>query len=147
VATPGDPLEDDEEAFHWAGDEATGREGARLPVANAQDVAETPADDAPSAGPARRAGTAPLTILFGLLYLVITVGWILGTGYTSAGSTELFPQLTWQFAEFTAIIAAPVWFGTTVLLTSGRLGVRVGFLALGLGVLLPWPILPLLAVS
>lgn len=90
---------------------------------------------------------APVTILFALLYLVLTVGWILGTGYTSAGTAQLLPQILWQFGEFTAIIAAPLWFGTTVLLTPWRLGVRVGFLLLGLGVLLPWPVLPLLAVS
>ena len=88
-----------------------------------------------------------ITLLFGLLYLALTVGWILGTGYTSAGTTQLLPQLLWQFGEFTAIIAAPMWFGTTVLLTPWRLGVRAGALALGLGVLLPWPVLPLLVVG
>ena len=138
---------DDEEALHWAGDEVTGREGARVPVPKVRDAAETPAGSAPVARAAGRAGTTPLTILFGVLYLVITVGWVLGVGYTSAGSTALFPQLTWQFAEFTAIIAAPIWFATTVLLTPGKLAVRVGVLALGLGMLLPWPVLPLLAVS
>ena len=40
-----------------------------------------------------------------------------------------------------------MWFGTTVLLTPWRLGVRAGALALGLGVLLPWPVLPLLVVG
>jgi hypothetical protein len=85
---------------------------------------------------------APLTGLFALLYLALTVGWILASGYTSAGTSDLVAQVLWQFGEFTAIIAAPLWFGTTVLLTPWRLGVRVGWLALGLGVLLPWPLLP-----
>jgi hypothetical protein len=89
----------------------------------------------------------PLTVMFAVLYLAITVGWILGTGFTSAGSGELLPQLLWQFGEFTAIIAAPLWFGVTVLLTPDRLGARVGWLALGALVLLPWPVLPLLVTG
>ena len=80
------------------------------------------------------------------LYLALTVGWILGTQYTSAGTAAFWPQLLWQFGEFTAIVAAPLWFGSTVLLTAG-VGVRAGWLALGLGVLLPWPVLPLLVVG
>ncbi|MGE3193169.1 MAG: hypothetical protein AB7K08_06855 [Microbacteriaceae bacterium] len=144
-----DLRDDDEEAFHWAGDEVGGREGSHLPVQQtARDAAEAPADDerAP-AGPPARAGMALLTGIFALLYLTLTVGWILGTQYTSAGTGQLLPQVLWQFGEFTAIIAAPMWFGTTVLLTASKPGVRAGFLMLGLGVLLPWPVLPLLAVG
>jgi hypothetical protein len=144
--------DDDEDAFRWAGDEDTGREGARLPGARGEasehpDDAPAAADGAPPAGASRRPGMTAITVLFGLLYLALTVGWILGTGYTSAGTTGLVPQLLWQFGEFTAIIAAPMWFGTAVLLTPWRLGVRAGALTLGLGVLLPWPVLPLLVVG
>jgi hypothetical protein len=133
---------DDEEALRWAGDELTGREGARRPVETGADAGVAPVDEAPPAGPPPRRGMAPLTGLFALLYLALTVGWILASGYTSAGTSDLVAQVLWQFGEFTAIIAAPLWFGTTVLLTPWRLGVRVGWLALGLGVLLPWPLLP-----
>jgi hypothetical protein len=143
--------EDDEEAFRWAGDEVSGREGARVPAstgaAEGADAGPAPDDEAAPAGRSRRRGMTLITLLFGLLYLALTVGWTLGTGYTSAGTTQLLPQLLWQFGEFTAIIAAPMWFGTTVLLTPWRLGVRAGALALGLGVLLPWPVLPLLVVG
>lgn len=142
-----DPSLDDEEAFHWAGDEVSGREGARIPGTQTPDAADASEDEAPPAGPPRRPGMAPVTILFALLYLALTVGWILATGRTAAPSLQLIPQVLWQFAEFTAIIAAPIWFGTTVLLTPWKLGVRIGFLALGLGVLLPWPLLPSLAVG
>jgi hypothetical protein len=140
-------FDEDEDAFHWAGDEVSGREGARLPGPQTPDAAAAPADDAPSVVPPRSPGTAAVTALSAVLYLALTVGWILATGYTSAGVTDVFPQVLWQFGEFTAIIAAPIWFGTTLLLTAGRLGVRAGFLALGLGVLLPWPLLPVLAVN
>lgn len=138
---------EDEEAFHWAGDEVGGREGPRLPKPGTPDaVVDTDPDLAPAGPPPRRAA-AVVTGLFALLYLAITVGWILATGYTSAGVSELLPQVLWQFGEFTAIIAGPMWFGTTLLLTPRRLGVRVGFLLLGLGVLLPWPLFPLLVVG
>jgi hypothetical protein len=136
--------DEDDEALRWAGDEVTGREGARLPgsVDEGRDVGAVHPDEAPPAGPPRRRGMAPVTIGFAVLYLALTVGWILGTGHTSAGTASLLPQVLWQFGEFTAIIAAPMWFATTLLLTPWRLGVRVGALALGLGVLLPWPELP-----
>jgi hypothetical protein len=141
--------DDDEEAFHWAGDEVGGREGARLPIDDQDATAGSDADVAP-AGPALRSqglGTA-LTLLFGLGYLALTVGWILGTGFTSSGSTSVLVDILWQFGEFTAIVAAPLWFGATLLLTRGsRMLVRAGWLLLGLGVLLPWPLLPLLVTS
>jgi hypothetical protein len=140
---------DDEEAFHWAGDEVGGREGPRLPSQTVDAAADSPADDASGGpGPRSRPLWTLVTLLFGLVYLAVTIGWILGTQYTTAGSAQLLPQVLWQFGEFTAIIAAPLWFGTTLLLTrDGRLPVRVGWLALGLGLLLPWPVLPLLVVS
>lgn len=134
---------DDDEALRWAGDEGAGREGARLPRETAADAGEAPADDLTPAGPPPRPGRGVLTAAFAVLYLALTVGWILATGYTSAGTADLAAQVIWQFGEFTAIIAAPLWFATTVLLTPARLGVRAGWLALGLGVLLPWPVLPL----
>lgn len=143
--------DEDEEALRWAGDELTGREGPRLPRTGTADAADAGLAPAPDpevpAGPPRRPGLAAVTVLGALLYLVLTVGWILGTQYTSAGTGELWPQVLWQFGEFTAIVVAPLWFGTTVLLTPSKPGQRIGWLALGLGVLLPWPVLPLLVVG
>lgn len=144
----GSPGFEDEEAFHWAGDDVGGREGDHLARGSRESVRDF-APSAPDDAPAVRQSPlgAALTGIFGVLYLALTVGWILGTQYTSAGTAQLLPQVLWQFGEFTAIIAAPMWFGTTLLLTPRRLGVRVGFLLLGLGVLLPWPALPLLVVG
>jgi hypothetical protein len=140
-------VDPDEEAFHWAGDDVGGREGSHLPAATVPDAAAGDQPGLAPAAPPTRPGATAITVLFGLLYLALTVGWILGTQYTSAGTGELLPQVLWQFGEFTAIIAGPIWFGTTVLLTPARLSVRVGALALGLGVLLPWPVVPLLVVG
>lgn len=142
-----DPRDDDEEAFHWAGDEVGGREGSHLPMERTREAVRDFSPSAPEGTPRTTPLGALLTAVFAILYLVLTVGWILGTQYTSAGTTQLLPQVLWQFGEFTAIIAAPLWFATTLRLTPGRLGVRLGFLLLGLGVLLPWPVLPLLVVG
>jgi len=139
---------EDEEAFHWAGDEVGGREGARLPDKRNQDVvagsdADVATDDpGPRSGP----GRTLLTGFFGIVYLALTVGWILSVQYTGSGSTDLATEVLWQFGEFTAIVAAPLWFGATLTLTrAGRLVTRAGWLALGAGLLVPWPLLPLLA--
>ena len=142
--------DEDEEAFHWAGDEVGGREGPRLPDRKARDaVAGSPGEvatavDGPQSGP----GTRILTLLFGVVYLALTVGWILGVQYTGSGSTSLLTEVPWQFGEFTAIVASPLWFGATLTLTrGGRLVTRAGWLALGAGLLVPWPLLPLLAAA
>jgi hypothetical protein len=141
--------DEDEEAFRWAGDEVGGREGARLPIKDQDAMAGVDADLAPAEPVLRSGGLGTaLTVLFGAGYLALTVGWILATGYTSSGSTSVLIDILWQFAEFTAIVAAPLWFGATVLLTRGsRPLVRDGWLLLGLGILLPWPLLPLLVTA
>jgi hypothetical protein len=142
---------EDEDAFHWAGDEVGGREGARLPGETSRDVSVTIAEDVATARPGSRSGVAGtlLTGFFGLLFLALTIGWILSVQYTGSGSTDLATEVLWQFGEFTAIVAGPLWFGGTLALTrGGRLVTRAGWLALGAGLLVPWPLLPLLvAVS
>ena len=87
-------------------------------------------------------------MLFGVVYLALTVGWILAVQYTGSGSTALLTEVLWQFGEFTAIVAAPLWFGAALTLTrDGRPVARAGWLALGAGLLVPWPLLPLLAAA
>ena len=141
---------DDEEAFHWAGDEVGGREGARLPSEKTRDAVAGSGADVASAEPGLQSGpaTKAVTALFGIVFLALTVGWILSVQYTGSGSTDLPTEVLWQFGEFTAIVAAPLWFGATLTLTrGGRLATRLGWLALGAGLLIPWPLLPLLAAS
>jgi hypothetical protein len=139
---------DDEEAFHWAGDEVGGREGARIPGEKVPDAGLTPATDVATEVEGPRSGPAGtlVTGFFGLVFLALTIGWILSVQYTGSGSTDLVTEVLWQFGEFTAIVAAPLWFGATLTLTrGGRPVTRAGWLALGAGLLVPWPLLPLLA--
>lgn len=140
-----DDLDDDAEALSWAGDEEQGRAAPRLRDLDAQ-VAEVATvgepEETPGSG-ARRAAT----VGFALPYLLLTVGWILSVQQLTSGATSLFAEILWQFGEFLAILAAPFWFATTLSLTRDhRPLVRVGWLALGLGMLVPWPfVLTLLA--
>jgi len=106
---------------------------------------ETAGDDADEAfdepqAPRDPAGTA-LAVVSGVVYLALTVGWIYSVQLTAAPSPDLFPEVVWQFGEFTAMVAAPVWFAAVVTLTRARPALRAGWFALGVGLLLPWPVL------
>ena len=48
----------------------------------------------------------------------------------------------WKFGEFLTIIAAALWFASTTYLTrESRTVVRFGWLAVGVLLLFPWPII------
>ena len=131
----------DDEALSWVGDEEQGRAAPRLrdlaaeaglPIAEADEP-----EEAPGSGGRRAA-----TVVFALPYLALTVGWILAVQQLSSGADSLVSEILWQFGEFLAMLSAPLWFAATLTLTRQRRPlVRVGWLALGLGVLLPWPLI------
>ena len=96
--------------------------------------------DAGAAAPRNIASAA--TVLFAVVYLAIVVGWILSVQITGSTATDLFSQVAWQFGEFVAIIAGALWYLAVLTLTpDARTPVRVGWFALGVALLLPWPIL------
>jgi hypothetical protein len=133
-----DEFDDDAEALSWAGDEEQGRAAPRL---RQDDEPRTEVDDAdePEEAPGS-GGRRAATVGFALPYLLVTIGWILSVQQLSSGATSLFAEILWQFGEFLAILSAPFWFATTLSLSrDSRPLVRVGWLALGLGVLVPWP--------
>jgi hypothetical protein len=150
IDSPPDGDDLDDEALTWAGDEAQGRMRPRLAAdPDEESSLETAGDDedaleddglAAENAPRDIPGAA-LAILFGVVYLALAVGWIYSVQLTQAPSADLFPEVVWQFGEFTAMVAAPIWFGATVVLTRGRPGLRAGWLVLGVGLLLPWPVL------
>ena len=132
-----DDLGGDDEALSWAGDEAQGRDAPRLREADPVVVdGEPEAEEVPGSR-----GRSAATAGFAVPYLAVTVGWIFAVQLLTSGSASLFGEVLWQFGEFLAMLAAPLWFAATLTLTTGhRPLVRVGWLALGLGVLLPWPL-------
>lgn len=139
--------DDDDEALRWAGDELRGGVDplTRNRVAAAAAASTDDGMDAAPTTPTNLARSAA-TVGFAVLYLAIVVGWILSVQITGSAATDLFSQVAWQFGEFVAIVSGALWFLTVQTLTADtRTAVRVGWFALGVGVLLPWPILLVLA--
>jgi len=144
VASEGD---DDDEALRWAGDELRGGVDP-LTRNRVSEAAAASIDDTMDAAPAAPTNLArtTATVGFAVLYLAIVVGWILSVQITGSAATDLFSQVAWQFGEFVAIISGALWYLTVLTLTpDSRTAIRVGWFALGVGVLLPWPILLVLA--
>ncbi|MGN6326541.1 hypothetical protein [Pseudolysinimonas sp.] len=151
MARPTDPEPGDDdldaEALTWAGDEEQGRARPRLaePDADAVSTLEAAGDDDEALdeddGPAPDVAGNVAIALFGILYLAVTVGWIYSVQLATTPPGGFPGPVVWQFGTFTAIIGAPVWFGAVVALTRGRIGLRLGWFALGLGLLLPWPVI------
>ena len=119
---------DDDAADEAPGDTEAGDEGA---------------DAAAGLERASDARSALVTLLTGLaaaVYLAYTVGWIIGIGLVPLSGPTLVIEIMYQFSEFLAIIASPLWFAAVVALTrDGSAAHRFGWLALGTLVLLPWP--------
>ena len=139
--------DDDDEALRWAGDDVRGGVDplTRNRVAEAATASIDDGADAAPASPGNLARTAA-TVGFAVLYLAIVVGWILSVQITGSTATDLFSQVAWQFGEFVAIIAGALWYLTVLTLTpDSRTAIRVGWFTLGIAVLLPWPILLVLA--
>ncbi|WBU39279.1 hypothetical protein [Homoserinibacter sp. YIM 151385] len=157
--TPDPDLEPDDDALRWEGDEELGRSGVEDRMA-AVDRRRAGADDegadggdaegsdavAVASGSSRgQGGRTFATGLFALVFLLLTIGWILTVqqrfGTAALGVTAVLDGL----GDFLTMIAPGLWFATTLHLTRDRrLRIRLGWLALGTGLLVPWPILPLL---
>lgn len=134
-------FDEDDEALRWAGDDERGVAAPRSPApASAPDDADAADHALEPTAPGRR-GRAAAAAVFLPLYLVAAIGWVLGIQWTSSGTTNLGTEILWQFGEFLAIVAAPLWFvAATRMTATSRPLVRVGWLALGIGVLVPWPL-------
>ena len=143
MARASEPHDDDDEALRWAGDELRGGVDP-LTRNRAAQAAPASLDDGMDAAPTTSTNLArtAATVGFAVLYLAIVVGWILSVQITGSTATDVFSQVAWQFGEFVAIIAGALWYLTVLTLTpDSRTGVRVGWFALGVGVLVPWPVL------
>lgn len=140
-----DPLDEDDDALQWAGDDVTGRDAPRLggDATQLETVEGAPPERARrSAGDV---GLAALTVLFGIAYLGVTLGWILSVQQLGYPALDLPGEVMWQFGEFLSLVAAVLWFAAVLALTPDdthlRAVKRAGWLALGLAVLAPWPYL------
>jgi hypothetical protein len=144
-----DPLDeaDDDDALHWTGDEARGQAAPRLRDAVPASVTgagidEVEAEEDTPRSPADRALFAG-TVLFGLVYLALSIGWISSAQLLVYPSLDLLGEIMWQFGEFLGMVAPALWFAAALTLTpegvrrrglTRMLGLLVGAL-----VLIPWP--------
>lgn len=137
--------EDEEAALRWEGDEDLGRTTSLdRPVAAAPTGASAPRPRAVEPPVPRDPVRAVATGFFAVLLLAEAVGWILviqrvqslPAFATGSGVVALLGGI----ARFLALVAAPLWFLAAFRLTAGR-AARVGWLALGSGLLVPWPLL------
>lgn len=78
-------------------------------------------------------------VVFGVLYVLVTLLWLWVAPANRPVDSERFDQAMRAFGEFFAAAAAPLWFFTTLnQLESFRS--RVAVLALGLCLLIPLPL-------
>lgn len=152
-------IDRDDDALHWEGDESAAP--APAPVALPEGFvavgkgADTVAQEPPIAAeasdaPAPAASNSSLIVLgaVGGMYLLYTIGWIVG-GLRLAGVAQfLVSPVIYQAALWLAILAAPLWFVTVLVLTRAtRSWVRIAWMLAGVLLLVPWPFFMIGAVG
>lgn len=122
---------------------AVGPGAERVGRADREAAAVAPGEPQPMGG----AALIGLGVLGGV-YLLFTIGWIVG-GLRLAGVAQfLVSPVIYQFALWLAVLAAPLWFGTTYLLTrDAKTWVRIVWLVAGAALLVPWPFVMVGAVG
>jgi len=82
-----------------------------------------------------------LLLAYGIIagvYALYTVGWATTVLRATGTMTNLFAEIMFQFGEFLAIAAAPLWFASVLYLTRGRRPAqRLIWLLVGLVLLVP----------
>jgi hypothetical protein len=116
-----------EPAFDWGeSDEGLVVEGRDVTSATSRPKTENPV----------------LLAVFGGLYAVWTIAWVLAiVAAPTQQASSLLDAIMYQFGEFLAIVAAPLWFGIVWWLSAGAgTKPRLAWLVAGLVVLFPLPL-------
>ncbi|MRX45271.1 Asp23/Gls24 family envelope stress response protein [Agromyces kandeliae] len=155
---------DDEDALRWEGDEdATlapgwkrvgepttpgGAAGGRDDEATDAEASTTADADGATGGGAvagapagPQIGSAELVLLgvFGGVFLLYTLGWILTVLRVTNTATDPVGQFMFALGLALAVIAPALWFAVAFALTRGRVPLRFTWLAVGAVVLVPVP--------
>ena len=116
-----------EPAFDWGeSDEGLVVEGREVAPATPRPKTENPV----------------LLAVFGGLYAVWTIAWVLAiVAAPTQQASSLLDAIMYQFGEFLAIVASPLWFGVVWWLSGGA-GVRprLAWVVAGLVVVFPLPL-------
>lgn len=166
----------DDDALRWEGDDDptldVGAAAPAAPAAPRDDPAAEPValpdgftavgKDSASVGrieadgsvvmPGEREPLSTATLLaLGVLagvYLLFTIGWIVGGIRLQGTAQYLVSPVGYQAAFWLAVIAPVVWFGTAYVLTrSAKAWVWISCLVAGLVLLVPWPFVMVGAVG
>lgn len=144
--------DDDDDALRWEGDDdaslAPGwkKVGTPAPLAStgatdaATSVSPETADEASAADDLPpQPGSAELVLLgvFGGVYLLFTVGWILSVVRVQNPAQDPLGQFMFGLGLWLAVLAPALWFGVAFVLTRGRITARLVWLLVGAIVLLP----------
>ena len=87
--------------------------------------------------------STPMLLLVGVIggvYLLYTVGWIIGGLNLQGSALFLVPAIMYQVAVWAAVLAPALWFAAVWLLTRRSPGwVRAAGFIVGAALLVPWP--------
>ena len=88
---------------------------------------------------AKKVANPGLLAIFGGLYAVWSLAWVLGIAQTpTQPASSLLDAIMFEFGEFLAMVASPIWFGVVWWLTTeSRVVIRVVWLVVGLVLLVP----------
>jgi len=96
-------------------------------------------DDSSAAPPL----STPMLLLVGIVggvYLLYTIGWIIGGVNLQASALFLVPSVMYDVGRWAAVLAPALWFGAVWILTRRSPSwVRVLGLLAGVALLVPWP--------
>ena len=150
----GVPDDSDDEALSWDGESDTSHVAGPKPLREkpAREKPARPAkperasaltddddDDADDTDP--RPTSSILILAYGIIagvYALYTVGWATTVLGAAGTMSSLLAEVMFQFGEFLAIAAAPLWFASVLYLTRGRRPMlRLLWLLAGLVLLIP----------
>lgn len=78
--------------------------------------------------------------IFGGVYLLLTIGWLLGVARLQLVAGLFLDAVAFQFAFWLAVAALPLWFVTVLWFTrTSATWLRFSLLAAGGVLLIPWP--------
>lgn len=140
---------DADDALSWDGDEDLPSDKPALPdgwnaVGKDSDSVGRVAEDGTVVEPADpRSLSTPMLLLVGIvggIYLLYTVGWVIGGLNLQGSASFLIPAVMYQVAFWAAVLAPALWFAAVWLLTrrSPSWVRALGFLG-GILLLIPWP--------
>lgn len=152
----------DEDALSWGGDDALEArrppaarrnpdpaQEATSPATSGAEASQAPASASASGSAAvsdedepQEPGTASL-VLFGILggvYLLYTIGWVIGGLGMQLPVTFTLPPALYQGVLWLAVLAPALWFAAVLVATRGlKPWIRFAWLIAGAVLLIPWP--------